>query len=233
MRDAQRNVDAFIDQVDWPVKQIELCRYHRIFVHEGVEHRPQDIFAGDDGRGEGKRAARGRAFASGCDVGLLEIDQHAAAGGDIALAGLAQLERACRAMKQFGADMLLEESDRPAHGGRRPAKAPAGASEAALVDGRNKHLHRIDAIHLSSGEGNTGRWTVGPHPPAGKARRRSLPRGQPAGMAGQPLRIVKCEIGLVGRPKLRRGRWLFGAALRQREDFDAVRGHTDRMLELR
>ena len=88
------------------------------------------------------------AFAGRNDIGLLEIDQHAAAGGGVALAGLAQLERAGGAMKQFGADMRLEEGDRAAHRRRRPAEAPARAGEAALVDGRHKDLHRVDAIHL-------------------------------------------------------------------------------------
>ena len=148
MRDAQRDIDAFIDQVDRPVEQIESRRHRLMFVHEGVEHRPQDIFAGDDRRGKRQRAARRRAFAAGDNVGLLEIDQDAAAGGDIALAGLAQLERAGGAMKQFGPDMLSRE--RRSRGSPRPATAepPAGAGEAALVDGRDKDFHRVDAVHL-------------------------------------------------------------------------------------
>ena len=81
------------------------------------------------------------------NVGLLEIDQHAAAGRDIALAGFAQLERAGGAMKQLGPDMGLEEGDRAAHRRRRPAKPPARAGEAALVDGRHKDFHRVDAVH--------------------------------------------------------------------------------------
>ena len=148
MRDAQRDVDAFVDQVDLAVEQIEPHRHGRMFVHESVEHRPQDIFAGDDRRGQRQRAARGRAFAGRSDIGLLEIDQHAAAGGGVALAGLAQFERAGGAMKQFSADMLLEEGDRAAHRRRRSAEAPARTGEAALVDGRHKDLHRVDAIHL-------------------------------------------------------------------------------------
>ena len=148
MRDAQRDVDAFVDQVDRPVEQIEPHRYHRILVHEGVEHRPQNVFAGNDRRGKRERAARRRAFAAGNNVGFLEIDQHAAAGGDIAFAGFAQLERAGGAMKQFGADMLFEKGDRAAHGRGRPAEPPSRARETALVDRRHKHLHRVDAIHL-------------------------------------------------------------------------------------
>ena len=84
---------------------------------------------------------------AGDDVGLLEVDQHAAAGRDITLAGFAELERAGGAVKQLRADMRFEEGDRAADRGRRPAKAPAGAGEAALVDGRHKDFHRVDAVH--------------------------------------------------------------------------------------
>jgi hypothetical protein len=53
-------------------------------------------------------------------------------------------------MKQLGADMLLQERDRAAHGRRRPAEASARTGETALVDNRHKDLHRVDAIHLFS-----------------------------------------------------------------------------------
>jgi hypothetical protein len=43
--------------------------------------------------------------------------------------------------------MGLEEGDGAADGGRRAAKAPAGAGETALVDGRHKDFHRVDAVH--------------------------------------------------------------------------------------
>ena len=118
MRDAERDVDALVDQIHRPVEQDEPRRHRLIFVHEGFEDRPQNIFAGDDGRGQGQRAARRRAFAAGDEIGLLEFDEDAAARRDIALAGLAQLERPRGAVKQFGPDMVLEEGDRAAHGGR-------------------------------------------------------------------------------------------------------------------
>ena len=83
------------------------------------------------------------------DVGLFEIDQDAAAGGGVALAGFAQLERARRAMKQFSCrrDASRKAMARLTAAGDLP-KAPAGAGEAALVDRRHKHFHRVDAVHL-------------------------------------------------------------------------------------
>src|SRR5258705_7855346 len=148
MRDAERNVDALIDQVYRPVEKIEPHRDSPVFVHEGVDHRSQDIFACDHRRGEGQRAARRRTFAGRKDVGFLEIDQYAAASGGIALARLAQFERTRRAMKQFSANMRLEESDRAADRCRRSAEAPARTSKTPLGDGRHKDFHRVDAVHF-------------------------------------------------------------------------------------
>jgi hypothetical protein len=51
-------------------------------------------------------------------------------------------------MKQLSSDVGLEESDRAADRGRRSSQASAGAGEAALVDGRDKDFHRVDAVHL-------------------------------------------------------------------------------------
>ena len=79
-------------------------------------------------RGHGQRAARGRAFAGCQQVGLLKIGEHAPAGGSVALARLAQLERSRRSVEEFGADMLLQEGDGAANRGRRAAElAPAPA----------------------------------------------------------------------------------------------------------
>ena len=56
--------------------------------------------------------------------------------------------RAGRAVEQLGADMVLQERDRPADRRRRSPQAPPRPGEAALVHGRHEHLHRVDAIHL-------------------------------------------------------------------------------------
>src|SRR5258705_11447271 len=51
-------------------------------------------------------------------------------------------------MKQFSANMRLEESDRAADGCRRSAEAPARTSKTPLGDGRHKDFHRVDAVHF-------------------------------------------------------------------------------------
>jgi hypothetical protein len=63
MRDAQSDVDAFIDQVHRPVEQIELRRHRRIGVEKGIQDRTQHLLATDDRRRQGKSAARCRSLA--------------------------------------------------------------------------------------------------------------------------------------------------------------------------
>jgi hypothetical protein len=52
-------------------------------------------------------------------------------------------------MQQLGPDMRLEKGDGPAHRRRRSPDPPARARKAAFLHGRNKHFHRIDAVHGS------------------------------------------------------------------------------------
>ncbi|MGY3588102.1 glycine/D-amino acid oxidase-like deaminating enzyme [Bradyrhizobium sp. USDA 4350] len=114
-----------------------------------VEQRPQHVLADDDGCGDGQRAARHRPLAAGRDVGLLELAEDPPARRRVTLAGVAQLQRPRRAMKQFGADMMFEERDRPADRRRRAPQLPPRTGKAALVDRRDEDLHGVDAVHRS------------------------------------------------------------------------------------
>ena len=80
MGDAQRDIDALIDQVDGPVQQEEANRDGRIEIEKVVDDRPQHLFPGDRRRRNGQYPARGRAFAGREHVGLLELDQNPPTG---------------------------------------------------------------------------------------------------------------------------------------------------------
>src|SRR6516165_8898650 len=101
MRDTQRDIDAFIDQVHKPVEQIEVRRHRRVGVEEVIEDRAQYPLAASDRRRQSKRAARRRSLACGQNIGLLEISEHAPASGGVALAGFAQFDKARRAMEKL------------------------------------------------------------------------------------------------------------------------------------
>jgi hypothetical protein len=57
-------------------------------------------------------------------------------------------------VQELGADVLLEEGNGPADGGRRPPEPTPGACKAAFIQGGDEHFHRFDTIHAqSSGRG--------------------------------------------------------------------------------
>jgi len=147
MRNSQRGIDAFIDQVHKPVEHIEVHRHRRIGVEKVIQNRMQHLLAAGDRRRHGKGAARGRSLACRQDIGLLEIGQHAPAGGGIALAGLAQLDQACRAVEQLHADIALEEGHGAADGGGRASELAARAGKAPFVERGDEDLHGVDAVH--------------------------------------------------------------------------------------
>src|SRR6266446_3872584 len=147
MPNTQGGIDAFIDQVYRPVEQQELCRHRRKGVEKVVQDRTQHLLAAENGRCEGKSAARARPLACRQHIGLIETGQQASAGGSIALADFAQLVRACRAMEKLHADTALKEGHGAADSGRRASELATGTSKAALVERSYEHLHGVDAIH--------------------------------------------------------------------------------------
>ena len=147
MRNSQRGIDAFIDQVHKPVEHIEVRRHHRIGVEKAVQYRTQHLLAAGDRRRHGKDAARGRSLACRQDISLLEIGQHAPAGGGVALAGFAQLDQACRAMEKLHTDMIFKKGHSAAYGGGRATELASRPGKAALIERGDEDLHRVDAIH--------------------------------------------------------------------------------------
>jgi hypothetical protein len=166
----QRDVDAFVDQIHLTIDEKQPDRHRRIFVHEGIDHRPYQVFPGDDGRGQRQDPAGRRAFAAGRNIRFLEVDQHAPAGDYVALARLAQFQGACSPMQQLGPDVRFEKGYCPTHRRRRSPQPPARTGQAAFVHGRHKDFHRIDTVHGSfrCAPRSTDRLKV--HPLRGKSR---------------------------------------------------------------
>ena len=155
MGDAQRDVDAFVDQVDRPIEQIELGGDPVMRVEEVIEDRAQDLRSAHHGGRQGQQSARRGALAGDGNFGVFEIGKHAPAHRRVARTRLAQAQRAGGAMKQGHADMALQKGDGAADCGGRAAETPAGGGEAAFVERRHENPHRLDAIHHSSSNRNT------------------------------------------------------------------------------
>ena len=111
LSDAQGDVDPFLDQIGVAVEQDEIDRHGREGFEIGIDDGAQDFLAADRRRRHGQRTPRGGLLACRHHLGFPQIDENAAARGGIALADLAQLDRAGGTVKQWGADLLLKERD--------------------------------------------------------------------------------------------------------------------------
>jgi hypothetical protein len=76
VRDAQRHVDAFVDEIRWPVEHVQSHRHVGELVHELVEQRAQKLLARGDRPGDGELAPRAgeAAFVERCHKHLHRID---------------------------------------------------------------------------------------------------------------------------------------------------------------
>ncbi len=150
MRDAQCDVNAFVDQAHRPVEQLQADGDLRIALDEVVEDGAQHILTGGDRRCDREQAAGRRAFVGHQHVRFFEFSQDAPAGRRIALASLAQLDGPGGPVQQRRPRVLFKEGDGPAHRRRRAAKPARRTSQTAFVERGDEHLHRIDSVHVDS-----------------------------------------------------------------------------------
>jgi len=73
MGNSQGNIDALVDQANWPIQQEQSDRNGRIGVYEGVQNRAQDVFACRNWGRYCQRAARGRSLARRNKISFLEV----------------------------------------------------------------------------------------------------------------------------------------------------------------
>ena len=144
--DADRDVDARVDQVD-----------HRV-VHQQAQAQLRRL--GQQRRQRGREVVgeadrrRHAQLAGGRVARLLQRLrrrarrlQHALAVRVVALAGLGQRELARRAVQQRHAAVLLQRADRLADGRRAHAQAARGGAHRAGVDHLGEHGQRLQVIH--------------------------------------------------------------------------------------
>ncbi len=148
--DAQCEVDALIDQADDAVEQQQPDLNLGLLVEEGVDQRAQQTRPGDNRRCQSEKAARRGAFARRLQLSLLQIGEHAPAGGGIALSGLGEPDHPRGAIEQARSDMAFERSDGARHRRGRSPEPPCRSGEAALVKRTDEDAHGFQPIHRHS-----------------------------------------------------------------------------------
>ena len=147
VRDAQGQVHPLVDQVHRPFQHVHAHGDGRIFIHEGIDDRPENLHPGEHGRGNHQRAARYRPLAGSLPVRLVHIGQNLPAGLRVALPRLAQLDGSGGPVQQRHAHTIFQKGHGPAHRGGGATGLATGTGEAAFIERRDEDFHGIQTVH--------------------------------------------------------------------------------------
>src|SRR5437773_5552759 len=148
--DADRQVDAFVDDVDGAIGELDIEAQLRMATREVRDRRREMPHAEGDRRGELERAARYHGRRGHRFLGLLQIREQLDAALVKGLAGLRQRKPARRSVHETRIEMRFEVRDMTRYRGRRHCKALGGAREASLLDDLGKYHQRKKAVHFMS-----------------------------------------------------------------------------------
>lgn len=145
--DADRDVDALLDEVHRPVDEQRAGGHRRVGVEVVGEDR-QDVEPPEQHRGgDRERAGHHAGVARRRGLGLGDLDEDAPALLDVAAPGLGEPHRAGGAGEQPGADRRLERRHRPRHHRRARVEVPRRLGEAHRLRDRRDDAHGLPAIH--------------------------------------------------------------------------------------
>ncbi len=147
MADADRKVDAVLDQIDDPVFQPQLTGHFGIALQIGRHQRADMQPAEADGCRDHEPPARPGAFAFGRAFGLLDIGEDAPGPFQVARAGVGQGHRPRGPLQQPRTETLFQRRDQPRHRRRRQLKLARRRREPLQVGDRDKGLHGVDPVH--------------------------------------------------------------------------------------
>ena len=71
MRNSQGDVDAFIDETDGSIEEVQPRRHRRVRIHEGIKYGTQHDLTRENRRRQRKRTARRRSLTGRHDVRFL------------------------------------------------------------------------------------------------------------------------------------------------------------------
>jgi hypothetical protein len=146
-RDADREVEVLLDQVDLPVHQRDVHDEFGMGFAETCDQRAEVAGTEHHRRTCPQHAAdlfhgRGREFLGGID---LRGDRDAAI--QVVPSGIGEVQAPCRALQQPGSEVVLEFAHQPRGRGRRQAEPLRGARDAGGVDHLGEYPPGEKTIH--------------------------------------------------------------------------------------
>lgn len=144
--DADRDIDAFIDERNHPVEKQETHIHGGVPFQEVEQDRQHVETAEEDGGGDGQPTGRCGIAAGGAGFGFGHVAQDPPAVREILVAGSGELHRPGGADEEPGADALFKGGHRARDDGGRQPERPRRAGKTPGVGHRGKDPHRVEPI---------------------------------------------------------------------------------------
>src|SRR6266850_8393842 len=149
MRDPDRDVDVFFQQIDDAVDE-QRARGNTRVAFEKLEQDRRHIHAPEqDRRRYRELPARLERATGGCGFGLFDFAENALAVREKARPCFGEADRARRSMQQARADSRFEPRNGPRERRRRQHETPRRGCEASRIGHRNERAHALKTIHFT------------------------------------------------------------------------------------
>ena len=147
MADPHRNVDPFFQQISHPVDQAQVHCHLGVASHEPVEYRGH-VMTTEQHRGRNRQGTAGFTLLVAKHIlDIADFPNHRATDVGVQLALLRDPHVSGGALEQAHTQVLLRGGQYPDHRRQRDIELFRGGREAAVLDYRQHHPHRLNRVH--------------------------------------------------------------------------------------
>ena len=155
--DAHREIVALGDQIDEPVREVEVELEAGMGAGEVDQDRPEMRMAEGERRRDAQRPGQRAAVAARLGLGLVQRLEDPDGAGVKGLAGGRQAHLAGGALQKLGAEPPFELLDAPADGRGRDLQGLGGAGQAAALDRLDEGAQILEPVHGGPIPANCGK----------------------------------------------------------------------------
>ncbi len=145
--DAQGEVEAFVQQRDDLVVQVQLHLYLRVFLEKGIHQRCQVALAELHRGGEAQQAANAAVLRLQALLDVGELGNHASAPGQVLGTLVGEGHAPGAAVEQAHTQVALQRGQRAHHRCHGLATGVGCRTQAAVVDDPHEIGHRLELVH--------------------------------------------------------------------------------------
>ena len=145
--DADRDVDAFLDEVDQPIREDELDGHRRVLRQEVADERGHLAPAEHVGRGDHEAPGGIGALGPRGALGVVDVGEDPAGSLEVARTRVRERHGPRGPLQEPDRELLLERGDQAGDHRRRDPEAPGGGGEALQLGDGDERRHGGEAVH--------------------------------------------------------------------------------------